>query len=225
MDYFTSTAKEIALEDRWDPEQKRVICAVDINAELEDEPDVLGFEEARKFVEAKKANQSTSTATDTALPVSRPSLSSPNQTNEEIQRAATEKINALTNAAEAAYYKDDDSISTLGSLGMDGQGSVRTNLTTGTRSQVHNTSGTRHSTDSYLQSTNENSSVVSAITVESFTNLQNQVKNQDAQLSHIEKLLGQMAEVVLRGEQGSQPVASNQDVEAGGTNGASGEGL
>ena len=57
LPYFTAEAKEVSMEDKWDPVNKRVICMVDTNAEIDDEDDVLGFEEARKFLNKKKKEQ------------------------------------------------------------------------------------------------------------------------------------------------------------------------
>ena len=42
------------MEDKWDPVNKRDICMLDTNAEIDEEDDVLGFEEARKFLDNKK---------------------------------------------------------------------------------------------------------------------------------------------------------------------------
>ena len=92
LQYFTAAAKEVSMEDKWDPVNKRVICTVDTNAEIDDEEDVLGFEEARKFLEKKKSAKSNSIFN----PV-RPGMESTPQSNLELQQAAAEKINALTN--------------------------------------------------------------------------------------------------------------------------------
>ena len=64
LKYFTSMAVEESKDDRWDPVQKRVICSVDTNAELDDADDILGFAEAKKFLDAKNAAAAAKTATD-----------------------------------------------------------------------------------------------------------------------------------------------------------------
>ena len=48
LHYFTAEAKAAASEDKWDPEQGRVISGIDTNAELEEEMDTIGFIEAKK---------------------------------------------------------------------------------------------------------------------------------------------------------------------------------
>ena len=219
--YFTFTAKELAMEDVWDPVQKRVICTVDTNAEMEDDDDELGFDEARKFVEAKQK----ATGTKTNTPTNRPDLQDSTPTNLELQQAAAAKINALTNAAEAAYYKDDDSISTLGSLGTAITQATRTQCSTNAQSQVTNPSTLATGNDEVHHIINETNSVASSITMESFQNLQFQVTQQDAKLNHIDLILGKMAEVVLKGDKASQPQSTNGDDEAGGTASSSGSGL
>ena len=80
LKYFTSIAIEQSKDNRWDPVQKRVICAVDTNAELEDTDDTLGFEEARKFLKEKQA-VSASTAT---AEVTRPTLNDQTKPNTEL---------------------------------------------------------------------------------------------------------------------------------------------
>ena len=57
LKYFTSTAKSLSIDDVWDPDQKRVICTVDTNAEMEEEEEKLGFDKALKFMEAKNADK------------------------------------------------------------------------------------------------------------------------------------------------------------------------
>ena len=223
MDYFTSDAKEIAKDDKWDPISQRVICAVDRNAEMDDEDDDLGFAEAVKFLndkEEEKAKDSKNKS-NTEVP-ERPSTNTQALSNEEIQQAAAERINAMTNAAEAAYYKDDDSISTLGSIGA---------TTIGTRTtvqqqayQTQSTPSVRLITDTPPIAVSDNMSVTSSITMESFTNLQSKVNDQDAKLSRIDLVLAKIAASVLKDDEVDQPDSSQQGEGAGGNNVASGIG-
>ena len=221
LDYFTSSAKELCMDDKWDPVTKRVICTVDINAEMDDEEDDLGFEEAMKFI--KERNETTAKlAIAEEDQVTRPELNS--KTNLQIQQEAAAKVNAMTNAAEAAYYKDDDSISTRASLRTETPSSRTTNNAS-SNSHTHTTSRVMTTEGNIPNSWNENLSVASSITMESFTNLQNQVIQQDSKLLHIEQLIGKVAEVVLKGDQVSHPMSTNEDEVTGGTESTSGEGL
>ena len=69
---------------------------------------------------------------------------------------------------------------------------------------------------------NDNNSVTSSITIESFTSLQKRVLDQDQKLNHIDLLLNRMSAVILKeGYAGGQPKSSEED-EAGGTQGTSG---
>ena len=216
LPYFTSATKDIALDDKWDPVENRVICAIDANAEMDEEEDILGFNEAKKFVADKNAKSTTTKSTP--IPT-RPELNTnAAQTNLELQQAATAKVNAMTNAAEAAFYKDDDSISTLGSLGTESPYQLRTNSTILQKSQARTTSFAQINDDNDQHNLQETQSVASSITLESFTNLQNQVIQQDAKLNHIDQLLGRMAEVVLRGDKTSQSKSTQEDGSAGGSN-------
>ena len=95
--YFTSEIKELSKDDKWDPVQKRVICAVDTNAEMEDDGDELGFAEAVKFLEekevaqqARKANASSATTAP-----ERPSMDVTPLTNEMIQQEAAEQSGSM----------------------------------------------------------------------------------------------------------------------------------
>ena len=223
LEYFTSTAKELSMDDRWDPVTKRVICTVDTNAELDDEEDELGFDEAIQFI--KERNEATAKlAIDSTNKVTRPELNT-NKTNLQVQQEAAAQVDAMTNAAEAAYYKDDDSISTMASFRTE-KSSTRTNSTTHNNSHTHtNTSSVPTTEDNIHQSRLENMSVTSSITMESFNNLQTQVTNQDYKLSHIEQLIGRVAAAVLKGDQASQPKSTHEDDNTGGTSSASGEGL
>ena len=49
LEYFTKKAKKEAHNDYWDVENNRVVCAMDIHVE-EEEEDGLGLEEARVFI-------------------------------------------------------------------------------------------------------------------------------------------------------------------------------
>ena len=60
--------------------------------------------------------------------------------------------------------------------------------------------------------------------MESFTNLQNRVMNQDKKLNHINLLLGRMAEVVLKEDKIGQSTLPKEDDDAGGDESPSGEG-
>ena len=51
--------------------------------------------------------------------------------------------------------------------------------------------------------------------MESFTNLQNRVMNQDLKLNHINLLLGCMAEVVLKGDKSGQSTSPKETDDAG----------
>ena len=213
LPYFTAEAKEVSMEDKWDPVNKRVICMVDTNAEIEDDEDVLGFDEARKFLSKKKdGTVNTNSPSD---PV-RPTTEDTPQANLELQQAAAEKINAMTNVAEAAYYKEDDSITTMGSL-------VGTNITESIRTQSANENQSGAINQSRAQDT-DNLSIASSITMESFTNLQTRVMNQDKKLNHINLLLGRMAEVVLKEDKMGQSKSTKEDADAGGDESPSGEG-
>ena len=125
---------------------------------------------------------------------------------------------------EAAYYKDDDSISTRASLRTETPSSRTTNNAS-SNSHTHTTSRVMTTEGNIPNSWNENLSVASSITMESFTNLQNQVIQQDSKLLHIEQLIGKVAEVVLKGDQVSHPMSTNEDEVTGGTESTSGEGL
>ena len=222
LEYFTASAKELSMDDKWDPVTQRVICMVDINAEMEEEDDELGFKEAMQFI--KERNEETDKLSIAATEkVTRPELNSA-QNNLQVQKEAAAKVNAMTNAAEAAYYKDDDSISTMESFRTEAT-SPRTSTQTINNSHTHNTSRVQVTDDTTHQSRNENLSVTSSLTMESFTNLQNQVIQQDSKLIHIEQLIGKVAEVVLKGNQASQPRLTNEDENTGGTVSTSGEGL
>ena len=222
LEYFTASAKELSMDDKWDPVTQRVICMVDINAEMEEEDDELGFKEAMQFI--KERNEETDKLSIAATEkVTRPELNSA-QTNLQVQMEAAAKFNAMTNAAEAAYYKDDDSISTMESFRTEAT-SPRTSTQTINNSHTHNTSRVQANDDTTHQSRTENLSVTSSLTMESFTNLQNQVIQQDSKLIHIEQLIGKVAEVVLKGNQASQPRLTNEDENTGGTVSTSGEGL
>ena len=221
LPYFTSTVKEIAKDDRWDPIENRVICAIDTNAELEDEDDSLGFTEAKKFLESKQSQATTTKSSDEPT---RPALRHEAQKNLEIQKTAAEKVNAMTNAAEAAYYKDDDSISTLGSLGTELPLTTGTNYATRSTSHAQSTSSATVNIEDDQSHLQEMHSVASSITMESFATLQKQVNQQDARMIHINQLLEKMAEVVLKGDRISQSMSSQKDGEARGSN-SSGSGL
>ena len=185
---------------------------VDTNAEIDDEDDVLGFEEARKFLNNKK--EGTTNPKSTTDPV-RPEIEDTLQANLEMQQAAAEKINAMTNVAEAAYYKEDDSITTMGSLVGTQIRSIRTQSVNENQSEAINQSRAQD---------NDNLSITSSITMESFTNLQNRVMNQDKKLNHINLLLGRMAEVVLKEDKIGQSTLPKEDDDAGGDESPSGEG-
>ena len=217
LPYFTSSVIAIAKDDKWDPVENRVICSIDTNAEMEEEDDFLGFKEAKEFIKEKEA-----TSTKASEAPTRPALNTA-QRNLELQQAAADKVNAMTNAAEAAYYKDDDSISTLGSIGT-ASPNRGTTATHQRETQGRNPSNT--STNIEMNNTNiqDSQSVASSITMESFATLQRQVNLQDNKLSHIDQLLGRMAEVVLKGDKNSQSNSSTKDDDAGGRN-SSGEGL
>ena len=60
--------------------------------------------------------------------------------------------------------------------------------------------------------------------MESFTNLQNRVINQDKKLNHINLLLGRMAEVVLKEDKNGQSKSAKENDDAGGDESPSGAG-
>ena len=53
LEYFTDTAKKEAREDRWDEKNKRIVCTTDLYNKKEIE-DILGFEEAKLFINEQK---------------------------------------------------------------------------------------------------------------------------------------------------------------------------
>ena len=222
LEYFTSTAKEISMEDKWDPVANRVICSVDTIAEMDDEDDELGFDEAIKFI--KERNDATAKlAIEADAKVTRPALNQ-DKSELQLQQEAAAQVNAMTNAAEAAYYKDDDSISTMASFRTD-KPSSRTTTSTTTDNTTQFTSRVQAFEDTHHQSHSDNHSVTSSITMESFTNLQAQVNNQDSKLIHIEQLIGQVAAAVLKGDKESHPKSTNGDDNTGSAASTSGEGL
>lgn len=136
------------------------------------------------------------------------------QANLQLQQAAADKINAIHNRAEAAYYKDDDSITTMGSLvGTATTGSICTQTLTNHQSEMI-TAPRIH---------DDNLSTTGSIIMESFTNLQNHVMNQDLKLNHINILLDRMAEVVLKGDKNGQSMSPKETDDAEGDNSTSGD--
>ena len=215
LKYFTSAAIEESKDDRWDPVQKRVICTVDTNAELDDDDDTLGFAEAKKYIDDRKAAIE---ATKDAA-VKRPALQE--KSNTEIQQEAVEKVNAMTNAAEAAYYKDDDSISTLGSIGANTTANtIRTKTTTDMTPQTTSTSTSAPKDTTTIVGTADDTSVASSITMATFNTLQEKVTAQDSRFDRIEMMIAEL----LKGKQDGQPTLPSKDADAGGTSSTAGIG-
>ena len=149
----------------------------------------MHFKEAKQFVDDQEAEINAITS-----PM-RPALGTTTPTTLALQKEASDRINALNNSAEAAYYKEDDSITTMGSL-------VGTDISRSIQDSASYTSPRGSPTRPSPPKENilDNQSVTSSITMESFTNLQNQVQAQDSKLTQMSTLLGRMAEVVLKGE-------------------------
>ena len=214
LQYFTSTAQKLAKDDLWDPVQKRIICAVDTNAEMDDEEDPLGFDEAKRFIDSQKAKKATSNEASSSQ---RPDINTPPKSNMQIQQEALERVNAITNAAEAAFYKDDDSISTLGSIGINTTAhSIRARAKDDTTPQTSLTS-TTGSTTSTPGADNDDVSTTSSITMATFNNLQAKVEGQDSKLNHIELMLAEISKGLFQGKKDDQPSTPYKDGTAGST--------
>ena len=106
LDYFREEDKMDAKDDTWDDVHKRVICATDKHMDIEEQEDGIGLNEATKFLEAEKAARK-------KYSESKPTQSDPKEKLAQ-QKEAAEKVNAMVNKSGKAYYKDDDSLSTLG---------------------------------------------------------------------------------------------------------------
>lgn len=178
--YFTEAEKEGAKHDKWDEATKRVVCLVDENAEnFEDDVDDVGYSEAKAFLEERKKVKD-------AMKLD-PKRNEPTQ--EDIQKKQQETAEELANMqnVERAFYKeaDDDSISTIGSLG--------TARTRGTM----NGGPTRVSTESQQQASyatrtstpTDNCSVMSAITIESWQNTTETVAGLETRFARMEAFL------------------------------------
>ena len=151
---------------------------IDINAEVIEENDVIGFEEAKEFIEEQKKQKD---ANRQAMDVDRPDPKVISKELVDEQMVATRKIAAMTNAAEAAYYKDDDSISTLGSVTESLTSSSRSRSTPLLKTPPHHRTVENLFTDS--------PSVTSSITMESFSNLQSDVQGMKSRFDRMEVLL------------------------------------
>lgn len=140
--------------------------------EIEEDDDDIGFQEAQAYVHKLKQQNSTK------LP-SRPGLQVRKESQEviDISQEVEKKINDMTTPEEKAYYKDTDSISTLGSFtdggGVISPGSIRTSSTFQLIVSPTNTPPVKDG-NTFIFRTNHsnNQSVASSITMESLSILQ-----------------------------------------------------
>ena len=94
--YFTDSAEKEAKNDRWDTENNRVVSAMELY--LEEEEDRLGFEKAKSFITnlkerialMKQSNIQHSEVTTAKL--------------EDTRKEAEEKVAAMKNKVVSAFY-------------------------------------------------------------------------------------------------------------------------
>ena len=97
------------------------------------------------------------------------------------QKEAAAEVNNMTNTAGTAYYKDDDSISTLGSFAESTSPTTKKRLPT--------ISKTPSQDYSYDGVTPDTQSVTSSVTMESFTQLRSDVTGIQSRFDRMEVML------------------------------------
>ena len=132
--------------------------------------------------------------------ISRPSITEVEQRNLKKQQDAIQLVTTMTNNAEAALYKDDDSISTLGSFTTATKPSTITGTIIGNdlTPQSNNRRRSIQATDSN-DSLLDNQSTTSSITMESFTNLQRDVSGMQQRFDRMEVLLYSISQGIQGG--------------------------
>lgn len=188
--YFTQSAKEACTDAVWDDVEKRVICGVDQNAEEEEEEDTIGFKEALAFVEKQKQYEDKGKELTALLvcPATEPDnskVAAPEANSQSLLDTAADMGKVMAEAG-AQYYKDTDSISTLGTgfTITGGTTLLPATITAQTATQpptptkasstqrsTPKTSTTASSTPASLVQHSDNQSVTSLVTFESFNNL------------------------------------------------------
>ena len=104
-------AKKDAKDDSWDDQAKRVVCLSDKYIEEEDE-DELELEQAKIFISNQKQMIEEAKKSSTICPpTSKEDIN--RAVLEKTKEAAAEKVRAITNQAEVAYYGKEDSIDTM----------------------------------------------------------------------------------------------------------------
>ena len=169
LDYFLETAKADAKDNKWDPVLKRVICATDTNMDEEEEDDGIGLKEAKLFLTAEKAKRIIDTETQDQMERPDP------KAQLEKQKEAQAEVATMTNKAEGAYYKDDDSLSTLDTRG------TKNTLATGISPYVpaSNAPATPATTTITASTEQDSGSVASTLTFESLSKMEKRMDEND----------------------------------------------
>ena len=200
LPYFRSEAIKATETFTWDPDNHRVICPTDINMEQEEDDDTLGLAEAFNYVEAASKEQSTAKPPPT--PSQRPPPQAPNPSSH------------LNPHEEAnAYYKDDDSLSTISNSLH--QQPLRPPATQ--PSSTSNLAASNVFMPQTVGTVGNTTSVSSGITMESFQNVINE-----------QKCTAQVLDAILARlppPQTSQLAGNIPDQNAGGAASTSGAGL
>ena len=173
LDYFLEEDKLDAKDDTWYAVNKRVICASDEHMDLEEQEDGIGLNEATKFLEAEKAARKKNAASTATRSDPKAQLAK--------QQEAAAQVNAMVNKSEQAYYKDDDSLSTLGgTLGMKTAATTgKTGLPISVDTQPVMASSNNSSNLAHGQVIVDDASMASTLTFESLQKIESRLNDND----------------------------------------------
>ena len=216
--YFTTEARGDLEGDKWDAKTNQIVCSTDEYME-EDDQDDIGLEGAQSYIEEQKQKMEAAKLST----VTRPDPSAIEDKVVQMRKEAEEQITAMKNKAEAAYYKDDDSIATMedesASIGNKSS-STTSNLTTTSRSRsrdVVNLASVQNPANIGNVNQMEAASVASSITMESLAQLQQQ---SSSRMDNMDSMLNQILGALKSGQVSSHPEDSS--TETGSQRGGSG---